>query len=177
MAKISKRSKLASKAGPKTASATSATSSAAVQPPMPIQRTKDSKRIAKHDAFLKSPLLPCPLSHLPLYLFILFSSLNENILWHAEINSKTSTKRKRPKKQKPIPNLLSLNSSLVDIISQDKEARSKRQEISRPLKGNEIKMEVVRMKSVMEHPAFRGSGLKAIREHILNTWEKKEGMA
>jgi hypothetical protein len=40
-----------------------------------------------------------------------------------------------------------------------------------------MKMEVVRMKNVMEHPEFKGSGLKAIREHILNTWERKEGMA
>jgi hypothetical protein len=66
---------------------------------------------------------------------------------------------------------------LEDIISKDKETRSKKQEISRPLKGNAIKMEVVRMKTVMEHPEFKVNPLKAMRQHVQNTWEKKEGMA
>jgi hypothetical protein len=54
MAKTSKRTKLATKASSKTAAATSAIPSTAPKPIVPTQQTKDSKREAKHDAFLKS---------------------------------------------------------------------------------------------------------------------------
>jgi len=158
MAKTSKRTKLSAKAVSRTTSTSKAPSTESTAP-APLQRTKDEKRTAKHDAFLKS------------------ISPENNLSYILEIVDKTSTKRKRPKKKKNIPNLLSLNSSLEDIISQDREEKSKKQEISTRLKGNAIKMELVRMKTVMEHPQFKVNPLKTIREHVQNTWEKKEGMA
>jgi hypothetical protein len=33
------------------------------------------------------------------------------------------------------------------------------------------------MKAVMGHQEFKVNPLKAIRQHVENTWEKKEGMA
>jgi ABC-type glutathione transport system ATPase component len=73
-------------------------------------------------------------------------------------------------------NLLSLESSLEDIISKDRENRSKRMEISVRPKGKEIKQEVERFKAVMQHPQFKTNPLKTIRQHFQNTWETKEGM-
>jgi hypothetical protein len=37
--------------------------------------------------------------------------------------------------------------------------------------------EICRFKAVMQHPEFKANPLKAIRQHVENTWEKKEGMA
>ena len=73
-------------------------------------------------------------------------------------------------------NLLSLNSSLADIITQDRENRSRKMEISVRPKGKEIEKEIVRFKAVMQHPEFKANPLKAIRQHVENTWERKEGM-
>jgi Ribosome biogenesis protein SLX9 len=50
-------------------------------------------------------------------------------------------------------------------------------EISVRPKGKEIQKEIQRFNAVMEHPEFKANPLKAVRQHIQNTWEKKEGMA
>lgn len=73
--------------------------------------------------------------------------------------------------------LLSLNSSLEDIIAQDREVRLRKMEISIRPKGREIEKEIERFKAVVKHPEFKANPLKAIRQHVENTWEKKEGMA
>jgi hypothetical protein len=44
-------------------------------------------------------------------------------------------------------------------------------------KGKAIEKEIERFKAVMQHPEFKANPLKAIRQHVENTWEKKEGMA
>jgi hypothetical protein len=95
-----------------------------------------------------------------------------------EIQEKKSTKRirKRPKKKTTV-NLLSLESSLDDIIAKDREAKLRKMEISVRPKGKEIQKEIQRFNAVMQHPEFKANPLKAIRQHVQNTWEKKEGMA
>jgi hypothetical protein len=41
----------------------------------------------------------------------------------------------------------------------------------------DIKKEIERMKAVMGYQEFKANPLKAIREHVENTWDKKQGMA
>jgi hypothetical protein len=50
-------------------------------------------------------------------------------------------------------------------------------EISVKPKAKDVKKEIERMKAVMGHPQFKANPLKAIRQHLENTWERKEGMA
>jgi Ribosome biogenesis protein SLX9 len=128
-------------------------------PVEPIQRTKDKKRQARHDAFLKSIDPNVELT---------------NIL---EIHDKKSTKRPRKRQKKMTSlNLLSLESSLEDIMKKDQQLRSRKIEISIRPKGKAIQKEVERFKAVMQHPEFKVNPLKAIRQHVENTWERKEGM-
>lgn len=74
-------------------------------------------------------------------------------------------------------NLASLETSLEDIMTQDREQRSRKMEISVKPKAKDVKKEIERMKAVMGHPQFKANPLKAIRQHLENTWERKEGMA
>lgn len=62
-------------------------------------------------------------------------------------------------------------------MAQDRENRSRKMEISVRPKGKEIEKEIARFKAVMQHPEFKANPLKAIRQHVENTWERKEGMA
>ena len=48
-------------------------------------------------------------------------------------------------------------------------------EISVKPKPKVLKKEVERMKAVMGHPEFKVDPLKAIRQYVENTWERKEG--
>lgn len=73
--------------------------------------------------------------------------------------------------------LLSLGETLDDIMAKDRELRSRKMEISVPPKGKEIEKEIERFKAVIKHPEFKANPLKAIRQHVENTWERKEGMA
>ena len=50
-------------------------------------------------------------------------------------------------------------------------------EISVRPKGKAIEKEIERFKAVMQDPQFKANPLKAIRRHVENTWERKEGMA
>jgi len=92
-----------------------------------------------------------------------------------EIHEKKSTKRKRTKKNLNV-NLISLGHSLDDIMAKEREIRSRKMEISVRPKGKAIEKEIERFKAVMKHPEFKANPLKAIRQHVENTWEKKEGM-
>jgi len=112
----------------------------------PVQRTKDEKRQTRHDAFLK------------------------------KIHDKKSTKRIRKRPKKSIANLVSLESTLDDIIAEDRESRAKKIEISVRPKGKEVQKEIERFQAVMMHPQFKANPLKAIRTHVESTWDKKEGM-
>jgi hypothetical protein len=62
-------------------------------------------------------------------------------------------------------------------MAQDREKRSRKMEISVKPKAKDVKKEIERMKAVMGHQEFKVNPLKAIRQHVENTWEKKEGMA
>ena len=62
-------------------------------------------------------------------------------------------------------------------MAQDREKRSRKMEISVKPKGKDVKKEIERMKAVMGHQEFKANPLKAIRQHVENTWEKKDGMA
>jgi hypothetical protein len=61
-------------------------------------------------------------------------------------------------------------------MAQDRETRSKKMEIGVRPKGKQVEKEIARFKAVMEHPQFKENPLKAIRMHVENTWETKEGM-
>ena len=76
-----------------------------------------------------------------------------------------------PKKLKV--NLLSLGSSLEDIIAEDRKAKSRKVEVGVQPKGKALQNEIERFKAVMEHPEFKANPLKAIRQHVENTWEKE----
>jgi len=62
-------------------------------------------------------------------------------------------------------------------MTEDRELRSRKMEISVKPKAKDVKREIERMKMVMGHREFKANPLKIIREHVENTWEKKEGMA
>ena len=62
-------------------------------------------------------------------------------------------------------------------MAQDREKRSRKMEISVKPKAKDVKKEIERMKAVMGHQEFKANPLKAIRQHVENTWEKKDGMA
>ena len=62
-------------------------------------------------------------------------------------------------------------------MAQDREKRSRKMEISVKPKPKDVKKEIERMKAVMGHQEFKANPLKAIRQHVENTWEKKDGMA
>jgi len=62
-------------------------------------------------------------------------------------------------------------------MAKDKEIRSRKMEISVRPKGKAIEKEIERFKAVMQDPQFKANPLKAIRRHVENTWERKEGMA
>jgi hypothetical protein len=126
-----------------------------------VQRTKDEKRQTRHDAFLKSTLSLPSQTHANLAL---------------EIHDKKSTKRIRKRPKKSIANLVSLESTLDDIIAEDRESRAKKIEISVRPKGKEVQKEIERFHAVMMHPQFKANPLKAIRTHVESTWDKKEGM-
>jgi hypothetical protein len=66
---------------------------------------------------------------------------------------------------------------LEEIMAEDKRARSQKMEISTQPKTKEIKAEIERFKAVMRHPQFKENPLKAIRQHVENVWERKEGMS
>jgi Ribosome biogenesis protein SLX9 len=134
-------------------------SSVEAQKSQSIQRTKVEKRQARHDALLNSIRHSLILTD--------FSELH---------SKKKKAIRKRPKKKLKV-NLSSLGASLDDIISQDKEKRAKKLEVSAPPKGMELRTELERVKAVMQHPEFKKNPLKALQQHIANTWEKKEGMS
>ena len=73
--------------------------------------------------------------------------------------------------------LLSLGTSLDEIMAEDRKARARKVEVSRPPKRGELRAEMERFRAVMGHPQFKANPLKAIREHVGNVWERKEGMA
>jgi len=62
-------------------------------------------------------------------------------------------------------------------MAQDRERRSRKMEVSVKPKAKDVKAEIERMKAVMGHPEFKANPLKSIRQHVENTWERKEGMA
>jgi ABC-type glutathione transport system ATPase component len=94
-----------------------------------------------------------------------------------EIHEQAPGKRIRKKRAKKPVSLLSLGSTLDEIMAEDKRARARKAEVSRPLKTGELRAERERFRAVMEHPQFKANPLKTIREHVENVWERKEGMA
>jgi len=62
-------------------------------------------------------------------------------------------------------------------MAEDQKAKSRKMEVGVRPKGKELQNEIERFKAVMEHPQFKANPLKAIRQHVENAWEKKEGMA
>lgn len=167
MGKPTKRPRLAAKAAAAATKSKPETSATLPKPSRSIsnQRTKDGKRQARHNAFLKSPAPSSP----PVCTF-------PDAL---EIQDQTTPKRirkKRPNKRANV-NLLSLGDSLEEIMAEDKKARSRKMEISSRPKAAEVKAEIQRFKAVMQHPQFKENPLKAIRQHVENVWERKEGMS
>jgi len=62
-------------------------------------------------------------------------------------------------------------------MAEDQRSRLRKMEISTRPKEREIKAEIERFKAVMQHPQFKENPLKAIRQHVENFWERKEGMS
>jgi Ribosome biogenesis protein SLX9 len=93
-----------------------------------------------------------------------------------EIKEQAPGKRIRKKRAKKLVSLLALGTSLDEIMAEDKKARARRVEVSRPPKRGELKAEKERFRAIMEHPQFKANPLKTIREHVENVWERKEGM-
>jgi hypothetical protein len=157
MGKPTKRPRLAAKASAAEQKAPPPSLQVTSKPSnLPTQPTKDEKRQARHDAFLKS--------------------ISYYVQSNLEIQDKKATKRrKRPNKLKV--NLSSLSTSLADIMAEDRIKKTRKMEVGVRPKGKQLRNEIERFKAVMEHPEFKANPLKAIREHVENTWERKEGMA
>src|SRR5271170_1887882 len=112
MGKPTKRNRLASKAvAAKTGSTDPSKPTTNTSQIEPVQQTKLDRRQFRHDAFLKSK----------------YTNINFGTdCFLLEIHENKSPKRIRKRPKKSIVNLLSLESSLNDIMTQDRELRSQK---------------------------------------------------